>query len=254
MIDGPKILFLDIETAPNFATVWSIWNQNIGLNQLLESGYMLSWAAKWKGAKEILFDSVNKSGKDGVTKSAWKVINEADIVVTFNGRKFDMPNLNKEFLLHKLPPPAPYKQVDLYQIAKKRFVFVSYKMAYITKFLGFKGKVKVDHQLWLDCIAGKPAAWKRMEKYNKRDVTELEGLYNRFLPWVDTHPSYGLYKDTKRPVCTNCGSTHVNARGYQVAKTQVYKKYQCQNCGTWMRSRYAEKRENPKNVLTQVAD
>jgi len=32
-----QILLLDIETAPNTAHVWGLWNQNVSLNQLMES-------------------------------------------------------------------------------------------------------------------------------------------------------------------------------------------------------------------------
>jgi chromosome partitioning protein len=32
-----KVLLLDIETSPNLAHVWGIWQQNVGLSQLLET-------------------------------------------------------------------------------------------------------------------------------------------------------------------------------------------------------------------------
>lgn len=237
----PKILFLDIETAPNLATVWSIWNQNIGLSQLLESGYLLCWSAKWKGSKEIMFNSTFLTTPGDVVQGIWELVNEADIIVHFNGRRFDMPTLNKEFLVHGMNPPAPYKNVDLYQTAKKRFKLVSYKMDYIAKMLGSKGKIKTDFSLWLGCMNGNPGAWKLMEKYNKRDVTELETLYNKLLPWIDNHPNMGLFKDCEKPVCTNCGSTKVHGRGTQKAKTMTYQRFQCQKCGTWLRSALADK-------------
>ena len=41
-----KILLLDIEMAPNVAHVWGIWDQNIGINQLQESSYVMCYAAK----------------------------------------------------------------------------------------------------------------------------------------------------------------------------------------------------------------
>lgn len=250
----PKILFIDIETAPSLATVWSIWNQNIGLSQLLASGYLLSWAAKWKGSKEMLFDATWKSGKEGVVQSAWKLLTEADIVVHYNGRRFDIPTLNKEFLLYKLAPPAPYKQVDLCLTAKKQFKLVSYKLAYLTKLLGMKGKIKVNHQLWLDVMAGKAEAQAKMEKYNKRDVTELEEVYNRLLPWIADHPNVGLYAPHPGIVCPNCGGKHIQARGFQRAKSCLYKRYQCQSCGRWLRSRFAEKREGDRQTLTQAVE
>ena len=43
-----KTLTLDIETAPQVAHVWGLWQQNVGLPQLLESGYVMCFAAKWE--------------------------------------------------------------------------------------------------------------------------------------------------------------------------------------------------------------
>lgn len=248
----PRILFLDIETAPNLATVWDIWNQNIGTNQLLESSYVLCWSAKWKHEKNILFDSVKKSGKKGVVRSVWELLNQADIVIHYNGRKFDIPTLNKEFLLLHLTPPAPYKQVDLYEVVKKKFKFVSNKMGYISKQLGQPSKIETDHQLWLDCMSGKPEAWAKMERYNRKDVFVTEKLYKILIPWIERHPNYGLWADMSKPVCSNCGSTKVQKRGLMHCKTLTYQRWNCQVCGTWLKSKQSEKKLNNKNMLTQA--
>ena len=42
-----KILLLDIETAPNIVHSWGLWQQNIGLPQIVKSGYTICWSAKW---------------------------------------------------------------------------------------------------------------------------------------------------------------------------------------------------------------
>ena len=41
-----KTLIIDIETAPSIAYVWQMWKANIGLNQVEERGYLMSYAAK----------------------------------------------------------------------------------------------------------------------------------------------------------------------------------------------------------------
>ena len=51
-----KILLLDIESSPNTAHVWGLWQQNVGIKQIMESSYVLCWAAKWLDDKEIMFD------------------------------------------------------------------------------------------------------------------------------------------------------------------------------------------------------
>ena len=102
-----KILLIDIEVAPNTAHVWGIFDQNISINQLLESSYTLCYAAKWYGESKIMFDSIQKSGKQKMLDSVHKLLDEADAIVHYNGSRFDIPILHKEFLLAGMPPPAP---------------------------------------------------------------------------------------------------------------------------------------------------
>jgi len=90
-----KILLLDIETSPNTAHVWGLWQQNVSINQLQESSYVMCWAAKWLGEKEIFFDSVHQSSDKKMLKRIYTMINEADAVVHYNGTKFDMPTLTR---------------------------------------------------------------------------------------------------------------------------------------------------------------
>ena len=44
---SPKILVLDIETAPCLGYFWNIWNTNIGISQIVNTSKMICFAAKW---------------------------------------------------------------------------------------------------------------------------------------------------------------------------------------------------------------
>ena len=99
---------------------------------------------------------------------------------------------------------------------------------------------KLEHQgirLWLDCMNGDSAAWKKMERYNRRDVTAMEPLYTRLLPWIKGHPNFGLYVDDNRPVCNKCGGAHLQQRGLAKTTTMTYQRFQCMDCGSWLRER-----------------
>lgn len=161
-----KILLLDIETAPHLAHVWGVWQQNVGMNQLLEPGYMLCWAAKWLGEKEVYFSSVRK-GAGRMVKEIHQLMSEADAICTYNGNKFDLPTLNKEIFMAGLQPPAPSKSVDLLRVVKQRFRFPINKLDYVAQQLGIGAKVEHEgHELWIKCMAahvllqraGRPAA------------------------------------------------------------------------------------------------
>lgn len=231
-----KILLLDIEQAPNLVTVWGLFNQNIGINQIIDTGYMLCWAAKWYGEDTILFDSIYQSSRRNMVRRIYKLIDQADVVVHFNGKRFDMPVLNREFVLQKLPPPSPYKQVDLLTTARTQFRFTSNKMDHLAERLGLgKKRTHEGHALWLKCMAKDPEAWETMEDYNIQDVVLLEKLYDRFLPWIKNHPNHSVFEGDL--VCPQCGGTHFHKRGYAYTSAGKYARYKClaDGCGKWFR-------------------
>lgn len=246
------MLHLDIETAPHRVFAWGLFDQRIGINQIVSPGYTLCWAAKWHQRKGVMFDSIPRSGEEAMVKRIYDLISEADAVCHYNGTKFDMPTLNREFVRLGMAPPEPYKQIDLLQTARRQFKFASNKLDYVAQALGLGAKV--EHKgmdLWRDCMDGCPRAWRVMEKYNKQDVVLLEKLYERLLPWIHNHPNVALFQQKDRPSCTNCGSMHLQSRGYTRSKTQQYRKFQCQDCGTWVRARRNET-PNRDNILVSA--
>jgi DNA polymerase elongation subunit (family B) len=233
-----KTLLLDIETAPHVGYVWGLWQQNISLGQLLESGYILCWSAKWLGEDELFFDSVYNSKPLTMLKRIYSLLNEADVVIHYNGTKFDIPTLNKEFLLKRLTPPATYKQIDLYHTAKSRFRFASNKLDYIAQQLGVGKKHKHEgFELWVKCMNKDPDAWATMEEYNKQDVNLLERVYEIFKPWIRNHPNTALYSDVSGLACPVCDSANLSKRGYSYTAVGKYQRYRCTDCGHWSRGR-----------------
>lgn len=228
-----KLLLLDIETSPLTAHVWGLFDQNIGLNQILDTGKVLCWSAKWYGKAQVYFDSTHKSDHKTMLQGIYNLLQEADAVIHYNGTKFDIPVLNKEFLLHGFSPPAPYKQIDLLRVARRQFRFPSNRLDYVAAALGLGKKRKTDHQLWIDCMNDVPKAWKEMEAYNKHDVVLLEGVYVKILPWIKGHANHNLYGKTL--VCPNCGGNHYQRRGTATTIALRYPRYQCTDCGTWFR-------------------
>jgi len=234
-----RILLLDIESSPNTAHVWGLWQQNVGLKQLMESSYVLCWAAKWLGEKEVMFDSVHQSTPKAMLRGIHALIAAADAVIHYNGTKFDMPTLNKEFLLYGLNPPAPYKQIDLLRTMRSQFRFPSNKLDYVAQRLGLGSKTEHEgHELWVKCMNGDTNAWKTMEKYNKQDVVLLEHVYNRVLPWIKNHPNQNLF--TESVCCPTCGGTKLQKRGTAISTVGRYQRYQCKDCGTWSQSTKAQ--------------
>lgn len=244
----PKILLLDIETAPNEVYVWSLWKQNVGLNQIITEWTALSYAAKWLGAKRLMYKDNRKADDPrddrSIMQEVWHLINEADIIVAQNGVKFDLRKLNARFVLLGFGPPSPYKVVDTMIEARKHFAFTSNRLAWLSENL--TDTPKSEHpefpgfELWLGCLAGNIRAWKCMEKYNKIDVVSLEKVYLRIRPWITGHPNVAIYNpDPSKHACPKCGSTDVTEvpKTYKT-QTQEYPMYHCNDCGGWSRGRY----------------
>lgn len=243
-----KILLLDIETAPNVAHVWGLWQQNVGLNQIIDSGYVMCWAAKWYGEDEVMFDSVQQSKPKSMLRRIYKLLEDAEAVIHYNGTKFDIPTLNKEFLLYGMTPPAPYKQIDLLRTARSQFRFPSNKLDYIAKTLGLGGKVQHSgHELWIQCMARNGEAWEQMEAYNKQDVVLLEKVYDRLKPWIKGHANHGVYEDGL--CCPNCSSIKYQRRGYAMTNAYKYQRFQCKDCGAWFRASKTDTAGEPKRFV-----
>jgi DNA polymerase elongation subunit (family B) len=242
-----KILLLDVETSPNTAHVWGLFKQNISISQIMDTSYVMCWSAKWLGDEEIFFDSVHKSKPKKMLKGIHALLEEADAVIHYNGQRFDVPVLNKEFLLNGFTPPSTYKQIDLLLTARSRFRFPSNKLDFIAQALGVgKKHSHAGHELWVKCMAGDDEAWKVMEEYNKQDVNLLEKVYSIFLPWIKNHPNLGLFKGAD--VCPNCGGKHLQRRGKAYTAASSYQRFRCRDCGTWSRSRLADKETRPTIV------
>ena len=231
-----KMLILDIENAPNLAYVWRLYDENVSLDLLLKEHYILSWAAKWYGEDEIMFDSLNQSSRKQMIGRMHKLLNEADAVIHFNGKKHDIPFLNREFIEAGLTPPSPYKQIDLVATCRNQFKFPSNRLVYVTKALGLGEKV--DHEgypLWIKCINGEQKAWATMKKYNIQDVQLTEKLYNKVRPWIKNHPNVALHQDDS-DACPVCASDDFKkSKNYIVTKSLKYPLFQCQDCNSWFR-------------------
>lgn len=242
--DAPKILLLDIETMPIMANVWSIWQQNVGLNMIERDWSVLSWAAKWyhDSPEEIMYMD-QRNAKDinddkKILKEIWKLLDEADIVVGQNSKAFDIKKLNARFIMHGMKPPSSFRQIDTKIIAKRHFAFTSNKLEYMTDKLCTKYK-KLKHgkfpgfSMWAECMKGNIEAWEEMEEYNKYDVLSLEELYEILLPWDDSINFTMYFEDD---VCS-CGNTEFKKNGFYYTNASKFQKYKCKNCGTEFRGK-----------------
>lgn len=265
--EGAKVLIFDIETAPLLGYVWGLWENNVALNQVHTDWCILSWSAKWlEDAKGNVYGPHNnimyqdqrgvKNVEDDLNllKGIWKLLDEADVVITQNGRSFDVKKLNARFVLNKMQPPSSYKHIDTKLLAQKHFAFTSNKLEYMTdklctKYKKLKHKEFPGFEMWKECLGGNLKAWQEMEKYNKYDVLSLEELYNVIIPW-DNSINFNLFTDNEVNVC-KCGSESYIRNGFYYTAMGKFQRYRCKSCGSETRDRNnlfsKEKRDSLKN-------
>lgn len=252
--NGPKIGFIDIETAPNVAYVWGLFRQNVAINQLVSTSRTLCFAYSWGDGTTQFAAEWEKGGTTMMLAQAWHFLDQADWLVHYNGKSFDIPTLNKEFVQLGWQPPSPYKQIDLLQVAKKTFRFPSNKLDFVSQALGLGSKTShTGFKLWVDVLNEEPEARALMKEYNIQDVDLLHTLYERLRPWAPQHPAFTLYQNGTEFACPACGSTHLERRGHAYTNAGKFQRYHCLDCGKWSRDRSTIiPKDNRANVLSNI--
>lgn len=242
---SPRCLIFDIETAPITAYVWGLYDQNIGLNQIKADWTILAWSAKWLGSpkKEVLYmDNRNKKNVHDDKElifGLWKLLNEADVVISQNGDKFDIKKFNARAAIQGLSPVRPFKSTDTLKESRKVFGFTSHSLEYMSGALNKKYK-KLKHkeypgfELWKAVLSGNKRAWAEMKTYCVHDVLATEELYTNIQGWIKTQDVSSYIDDAV--IRCKCGSTDLRKQGYAHTDLGKYQQYQCKACGKWPRS------------------
>lgn len=233
-----KILLFDIECSLAKAYTYGLYDQNISIANVFEHPRMIAFTAKWLGQKKVFAFSEYHQSRKEMLEAIHTLMDEADVVVGWNSRGFDVKWCNAEFLVEKMTPPSPFKQIDLMQETKRNARFLSNKLDYISERL--LGDNKIDYnmaRMWIKVDnpntseADRKREWDAMIRYAKKDTVLLEPLFNELRPWLKMpHPvSQG---DDK---CRNCGSLDLEKRGRTATLNGTYQQYKCKVCGAWSR-------------------
>lgn len=233
-----KILIFDIENFPNLVFTWGMFEQNV--IKVVRPKMVCSIAWQWLGEKEVHVKSIasfkgykkNPYSNLELMKMFHKEISKADIVIGYNGDKFDIRMINTEFIRHNMKPTPPYKTVDPLKVNRAKFSFNSNKMDAIAQELGLPRKLKHEgFPLWEKCYYGDMKAWKRMMAYNRQDIPVLKAIYLRVRPWMTNHPNVNALDG--HIGCPVCKSVRFQKRGQVIVGGGFKHRYQCQDCSKW---------------------
>jgi DNA polymerase elongation subunit (family B) len=235
-----KILTLDIEMMPNTVHVWDLRNVHyIAPNQVVEYAHFACAAYKFLGepiqfAVSDRYEHAVVDREYGHVGDLWEAMDTADAIVTYNGKKFDIPRINAMFKQAGFNSPSPYHQIDLFQGIRKTFSWPSLKLDEVSKILLGDHKVEHEgHNLWVRCMAGDPEAWRLFREYCEKDVLLTEDLYLDVRGWLPNHPNVLLYDENPGQLsCPVCGG-RIHRRGERQLATGIYERYQCTECFAW---------------------
>src|SRR6202012_5480142 len=128
-MSGPRILSIDIETSPNLAHVWDIWRAPIGVKQVIEQWDMMCFCAKWVGEDgPTMRYSEYFDGRRIMLDALWDLLDDADIILTYNGKRFDIRRIRTVLALEGYDPFSPPRHIDLDETIKRVFDFPSHSM------------------------------------------------------------------------------------------------------------------------------
>jgi len=257
-----KVLILDIETQRAITEVWTTYKPFITIDNVIVDARVLCFAAKWRGKDKVIFKScwrdpvsVNGRNEDAeqeyrqMMQAAWDLLNECDILVTYNGDRFDWQWLEREFTRLGMARPLPYRSQDLMKVNKKWFKAgqLSLKLDWsLRKLLGESkiahGGVDLWHEIRYGSAKERRAACKAMREYNIHDARKTEQLFEHWLPYLPLNMAlYGdrLAADDGLLHCTKCDSTNLHRQEGAFVRTGAYgyQLYRCVDCGAVSRGK-----------------
>ena len=259
----PKIILFDLETLPNLKEALKVWPQlsnypsltlRATVSTVICAGYKVLGEKKTHCINAWDFPNWKNDVNDDslLISKIYKVLKEADAVVTHNGKRFDWKFLQTRLLFHKMPPLQKTHHIDTKELAKRNMFSFNNKLGYLGEWLVNDKKLENGGwQLWIDVYNNKRKAKKLMTEYCIKDVMLLEKVFNKLKPFAKNIPNYNLWLNNSKPgsperICPNCGSKRLRSRGWTTTKTRAYRRLRCLDCFSYCRTDYRD--NNPRSI------
>ena len=249
-----KMLALDIETAPLTAYAWGLWDQNIGINQVIDWGRIICFSAQWYGSKTVIFKSEYHDSPEEMFATLHQLLDEADVVTGWNSDAFDLPWIEGELQLRGFTAFSPVHKLDLMKHFRRHSKFASKKLAVVSeRFLHTTKVTNPGMQMWRDCIEQdvdpevKRKAWNLMRKYAKKDTALLWPIFDSVKSWIKL-PVPMVVSDDGEPRC-RFGHTNIQLRGESKTQRMTYQRFQCNECGAWGKFAKALRNNGPTTQI-----
>jgi hypothetical protein len=246
-----RVLILDIERLPGMVPIFDQRTSGyIPVYKWTRLPSLLCFAAKWYGKRKPIEFLSAWDDPELMVRRAWELYDEADIVVGYNQIRFDNRHLKSEWLMAGLPPPSPWKNVDLFAVNRSTFGFESKSLQHLCDRLGLPGKSgHYDPATAERCMAGDVTAQRLMTRYNRGDVRITEAAYDALRPWITNHPHMSTLNTV---TCNRCASADLTPqpKNYR-ANVLEYAAYRCNNCGATVAAGHVRRVARTRGVKDQ---
>jgi hypothetical protein len=234
-----KRMYLDLETCPNLAYVWSAgFKITVTHESIYEERRIITAAYNFEGEKKIkVLDWGKDRDDEKLVKELVPAMNEADEIVAHYGDFFDLPWVRTRSLFHGVICPN-WKSVDTKAWSSRYFYLNSNKLDYLARFLGIGTKIRTDYDLWKDATHGSDKVAKialdKMRRYDAHDVELLNPVHERLSLYCPNHTHVGVVEGRERWSCVRCASEHVGESHKLVSKAGIVShQMHCLDCGKY---------------------
>lgn len=235
----PRILLLDIETLPLVTATFSLYPDSISHENIISDQSIICICWKFLGEKRIYSSTIlddPKAFNEDITNDLVvvskirEVLEDVDIVIGHNVKKFDYRKVQARIIYHALEPlPSGIQLLDTLTEARKIAAFTSNRLDYLGKHLSDGGKTETSKGLWFRVLRGDEKAVEEMTAYCKNDVQILEDVYLRLLPYMKSHPNLASPETHN---CPKCNSSDIVKDGVRMRSSGArYQTYRCKGCG-----------------------
>lgn len=235
-----KTLILDIEVLPATVLAYDLRTTYINKSMIVTPRRTCLICSKWADDPEVfIFAEWLPGGHKKMLDDIWKQMDEANVIITFNGDGYDLKELATEFVQAGMTMPSGYQSIDLYKVAKRRFRFMSSSLQFIAEALN-TGHQKLDSggiELVKKIMADDESARAEYMTYCSGDVLATEELFHRLFTYLPKAPNKALIDGVAGDCCPACLSEDYRSRGYYYLATGKYRRFKCNECFRYFRAR-----------------
>ena len=248
VLRGMKVLVIDIETKPAVVETYQLFNVSPGHRSVILPGSIACFSALWLNDPKTTFFLSEFDGRERMLGALWQALDTADIVVSYNGRRFDIPRITGELAENGYYPPSPFLHLDL-MVEAAKIKAESRALDYVSRRMGTQRKLEgagaggwraawgitqdtpADERIsrmiyperWPQTESSR-AALAELRSYNRTDVLSTMELMLAMLPYTRQQLS--------RTGCRRCGNHGYEMTG-KVDRTpqMTYRLVRCSTCG-----------------------